>query len=53
MGGLDISLETMFELFQTLRLVFYANLFMTSYIIALSFVLLNLASVERKGKNYK
>ena len=53
MGGLDNSLETMFELFQKLHLLFYANLFMTSNIIPLSFVLLNLESVERKGKNYK
>ena len=31
----------------------YASQFMTSQIIPLLFVLLNLESVEKKGKNYK
>ena len=31
----------------------YASQFMTSYIIPLPLVLLDLESVERKGKNYK
>ena len=41
------------ELFQKLHLQISASKFMTSYIIPLPFVLLNLESVERKGKNYK
>ena len=38
------------ELFQKLHLQIYASHFMTSCIIPLSFVLLNLESLERKGK---
>ena len=34
-------------------LLIYASRFMISYIIPLSFVLLNLESVGRNGKNYK
>ena len=36
-----------FELFQKLRLQIYASQFMTSYIIPLRFVLLNLESTDR------
>ena len=39
-----------FELFQKLHLQIYASQFMTSSIIPLPFALLNLESVERKGK---
>ena len=42
-----------FELFQNLHLQIYASQFMTSQIIPLPFVLLNLGSVERMGKNFK
>ena len=42
-----------FELFQKLPLQIYASQFMTSKIIPLPFVFLNLGIVERKGKNYK
>ena len=48
-----IKCKAVFELFQKLHLQIYAGHFMTSQIIPLSFVLLNLESVERKGKNYK
>ena len=37
-----------FELFQKLHLLIHASQFMTSEIIPLSFVLLNLESVERE-----
>ena len=42
-----------FELFQKIYLQIYASQFMTSKIISFPFVLLNLESVERKGKNHK
>ena len=45
--------EAVFELFQKLHLLIYASQFMKSWIIPLSFVLLNLERMERKGKNYK
>ena len=38
--------ETVFELSQNWHLLIYACQFMTSYIIPLSFVILNLESVE-------
>ena len=40
-----------FELFQKLYQQIYVSQFMTSQIIPLPFVLLNLESVDRKGKN--
>ena len=45
--------KVVFELFQKLHLLIYASQFMTLWIFPLSFVLLNLKSVERKGKNTK
>ena len=45
--------KTVVKLFQKLHLQIYANQFMTSQITSLSFVLLYLESMERKGKNYK
>ena len=41
------------ELLQKLHLQIYAIQFMTSQIIPLPFVLLNLESMEKKGKTYK
>ena len=41
------------KLFQKLNLLIYASQFMTFKIVPLSFVLLNLESVEMKEKNYK
>ena len=41
-----------FELFQELKLQIYVSEFMTSWIISLPFVLLNLKSLERE-KKYK
>ena len=43
-----MSYKAVFELFQKLHQQIYASQFMI-----LSFVLLNLEIVERKGKNYK
>ena len=40
-----------FALFQKLNLLINASQFMTSLVIPFSFVLWNLESVERKGKN--
>ena len=40
----------LFELFQKLHLQIYTNQFVTSQIIPLPFALLNLESLERKGK---
>ena len=40
--------KAVFELFQILHLQIYASQFMTSYIIPLPVVLLNLESVERE-----
>ena len=48
-----MSYKTVVELFQKLHLQIYASQFMTLQIILLPFVLLNLESVKRKGKNYK
>ena len=45
--------EAVFELFQKLHLHVYASQFMTSQIITFPFVLLNLESLERKGKMTK
>ena len=45
-----ILCKEVFELFQKLHLQIYSSQFMTSYIIPLPFGLLNLESVERKGK---
>ena len=45
--------KAVFVLFQKLHLLIYASPFVTSWINALSFVIFNLESVERKGKNYK
>ena len=45
-----MSCKVVFELFQKLHLQIYASQFMISEITPLSFVLLNLESVERKGK---
>ena len=42
-----------FELFQKLHLQIYVSQFMTSKIIALSVVILNLESMERKEKMQK
>ena len=39
-----------FELFQKLLLLIYAHQFMKSQIISLTFVILDLESVEKKGK---
>ena len=44
------NIKRFFELFQNLHLLIYANQFMASWRIPLSFVLLNLESVERKEK---
>ena len=44
--------KAVFELLQKLHVLIYAGQFMTQ-IIPLSFVLLNLESVERKGETYK
>ena len=46
-------MKAVFELFQKLHLVIYASQFMASYIIPISFVPLNLESVERRGKLQK
>ena len=48
--SLMMSCKVVFELFQKLHLQIYASQFMISEITPLSFVLLNLESVERKGK---
>ena len=45
-----MSCKVVFELFQKLHLQIYASQFMISEITPLSFVLLNLESVERKDK---
>ena len=45
--------KAFFELFHKLHLQTYASQFMTSEIIQLLFVLLNVESVERKGKSHK
>ena len=45
--------KAVFELFQKLHLQIYASQFMTSSIIPLPFVLLNLENLERKRKKYK
>ena len=45
--------KAVFGVIPKITLQIYANQFMTSYIIPLPFVLLNLESVEMKGKNYK
>ena len=45
--------KAVFDLMQKLHLQIYARQFMTSQIIPLAFALLNLESVEKKGKNYK
>ena len=42
--------KIIFELFEKLHSLIYAIQFMTSQVIPLSFVLLNLESVEKKGK---
>ena len=44
--------KVVFELFQKLHLQIYASQFLTE-IIPLPFVVLNIESVEKKGKNYK
>ena len=49
----DDVIQSVFWLFQKLNLLISANQFMTSEIIPLSFVLLNLKRVEGKGKHYK
>ena len=49
----DNVTEAVFKLFQKLHLQVYASQFMASLIIPRPFVLLNLESLERKGKNYK
>ena len=51
--SLMLSYKAVFELFQKLHLQIYATQCMTSVIIPLSFVLLNLEKVERKRKKYK
>ena len=45
--------KAVLELFQKLHLQIYASQFMTSQVIPLPFVLLNLEGVERKWKNHK
>ena len=45
--------KAVFELFQKLHQKIYASQFLTSLIIPLPFVFLNLESVESKVKNYK
>ena len=45
--------KAVFDLLQKLHLQIYARQVMTSQIIPLPFALLNLQSVEKKGKNYK
>ena len=45
--------KAVFELFQKLHLQIYAIQLMTSQITPLPFVILNLQTVERKGKKYK
>ena len=50
---LMIQYKVVLELFQTIYLLIYANQSMASEIIPLSFVLLNLESIERKGKIQK
>ena len=45
--------KAVFKLLQKWHLQIYASQFMTSETIRLSFVYLNLESVERKWKNYK
>ena len=42
------NIELVFELFQKMHLLIHASQFMKSEIIPLSFVLLNLESVERE-----
>ena len=42
-----------FELFQKLLLLIYAHQFMKSQIISLSFVILDMEGVEKKGKMTK
>ena len=48
-----VQYKAILELFQNLHLQIYTSQFMTSQIIPLPFVLLNLERVERKTKNYK
>ena len=47
------NIKRFLELFQKLHLQNYASQFMTSKIIPLPFIFLNLENVEREGKNYK
>ena len=47
-SGYITSQENFFELFQKLNLIIYASQVIISYIIQVSFVLLNLQSVKRK-----
>ena len=49
----DIMQSSFWVISKITLLLIYASQFMISYIIPLSFFLLNLESVERNGKNYK